>query len=162
MTSSPCEPHCWSYGQGRWRGHHWQWPRARLHQYQHLNPCSGCLRCSDECRRRCRRRSAERVFSASRYSPRLSHISHTGLSPGAGDHLKTLDSCTGFCCGRPRMSLGMSSPRSRTPAEPFVSYAGQHLPVARCTNKLRCTMKRCAAARYVCCSLDAARCLLAR
>ena len=48
---------------------------------------------------------------------------YAGLSPGAGDHLKTLDSCTatGFCCGRPRKSLGMSSPRSRTPAEPFVS-----------------------------------------
>ena len=53
----------------------------------------------------------------------LHPISYTGLSPGAGDHLKTLDSCTatGFCCGRPRKSLGMSSPRSRTPAEPFVS-----------------------------------------
>ena len=50
--------HCWSHGQGRWRGHHWQWPRPRLHQSQHLHPCSGCLRCSDGCRRRCRRRSS--------------------------------------------------------------------------------------------------------
>ena len=48
--------HCWSYGQGRWRGHHWQWPRARLHQYQHLNPCSGCPRCSDAMTPTCRRR----------------------------------------------------------------------------------------------------------
>ena len=51
--------HCWSYGQGRWRGHHWQWPRARLHQYQHLNPCSGCLRCSDAMTPTCRRRPSE-------------------------------------------------------------------------------------------------------
>ena len=48
--------HCWSYGQGRWRGHHWQWPRARLHQYQHLHPCSGCPRCSDAMTPTCRRR----------------------------------------------------------------------------------------------------------
>ena len=51
--------HCWSYGQGRWRGHHWQWPRARLHQYQHLNPCSGCLRCSDAMAPTSRRRPSE-------------------------------------------------------------------------------------------------------
>ena len=48
--------HCWSYGQGRWRGHHWQWPRARLHQSQHLHPCSGCPRCSDAMTPTCRRR----------------------------------------------------------------------------------------------------------
>ena len=48
--------HCWSYGQGRWRGHHWQWPRPRLDQYQHLNPCSGCPRCSDAMTPTCRRR----------------------------------------------------------------------------------------------------------
>ena len=48
--------HCWSHGQGRWRGHHWQWPRPTLHQYQHLHPCSGCPRCSDAMTPTCRRR----------------------------------------------------------------------------------------------------------
>ena len=59
-TYAYCMPpqvlHCWSYGQGRWRGHHWQWPRPRLHQCQHLNPCSGCPRCSAAMTPTCRQR----------------------------------------------------------------------------------------------------------
>ena len=51
--------HWCTHGQGRWRGHHWQWSRPRLDQYQPMYPCSGCLQCSDGCRRRCRRRSSE-------------------------------------------------------------------------------------------------------
>ena len=58
--------HCWSYGQGRWRGHHWQWPRARLHQYQHLHPCSGCPRCSGAMTPTCRRRPSALENSVAR------------------------------------------------------------------------------------------------
>ena len=33
-----------------------------LHQSQPISPCSGCLRCSDGCRRRCRGRSSEHAI----------------------------------------------------------------------------------------------------
>ena len=33
-----------------------------LHQSQPIYPCSGCLRCSDGCRRRCRGRSSEHAI----------------------------------------------------------------------------------------------------
>ena len=51
--------HWCTHGQGRWRGHHWQWSRPRLDQYQPMYPCSGCLRGSDGCRRRCRKRPSD-------------------------------------------------------------------------------------------------------
>ena len=66
--------HWCTHGQGRWRGHHWQWPRPRLYQSQHLHPCSGCLRCSDGCRRRCRKRSSEDVCDAAHSQGRHSYM----------------------------------------------------------------------------------------
>ena len=45
-------------GQGRCGTHHWQWPWAVVHPWEHLSSRLGCLRYSGECPRQCRGRAS--------------------------------------------------------------------------------------------------------
>ena len=44
VCMAPYVLHCWSHGQERWRGHHWQWLRPRLHQSQPSWPLAPACR----------------------------------------------------------------------------------------------------------------------
>ena len=65
-------------------GHHWQWTRPMLYQYQHLNPCLGCLRCSDGCRRSVG--AANMVVAAQPNGPAIRQRLRIVCANGMGTH----------------------------------------------------------------------------